>query len=50
MTHSHHFVLSTPDGTESLGVCKFCGEEKLFSNAEPKPHRYYGGYIKLEVA
>ncbi len=50
MICTHHFVLSTPNSTESLGVCKFCGDEKLFSNAPPEAKRWLGGYIKLEVA
>ncbi len=51
MTHSHHFVLSTPDGNRpSLGVCKLCGAEREFSNAEPDPTRWLGRYPDMSNA
>lgn len=31
----HHWVIETPNGPTSSGVCKFCGDERTFVNAEP---------------
>jgi len=31
-TGSHWWVIATPDGTFSNGVCRYCGEQKLFAN------------------
>ncbi len=28
----HHWVIDTPDGAMSGGVCRLCGEHKLFAN------------------
>lgn len=29
----HHWVIDSPEGATSKGVCKLCGAEKQFSNA-----------------
>ena len=29
----HHYVLEEPDGPESTGVCKKCGDEKVHTNS-----------------
>ena len=29
----HHYVLEEPDGPESTGVCKKCGDEKVHINS-----------------
>lgn len=35
MICTHHWLIPTPKGEYSLGVCKFCGgEKKLFQNTE----------------
>ena len=31
--HAHHWVIATPDGAMSRGVCKICGLEKEFPNS-----------------
>ncbi len=28
----HHWLIETPDGPVSKGVCKYCREEKFFDN------------------
>ena len=30
---AHYWVIDRPDGPESEGVCKLCGEKKAFSNS-----------------
>jgi len=30
---SHHWVIESPGGRQSLGVCKRCGAKKLFFNS-----------------
>lgn len=29
----HHWVIESPNGSSSRGVCKFCGEERIFNNS-----------------
>ena len=29
----HHYVLEEPDGPESNGICKKCGDEKVHTNS-----------------
>jgi len=29
----HHWLIGTPSGAFSKGICKFCGEEKEFANS-----------------
>jgi len=31
----HHFLLPEPDGLESLGRCKKCGDERIHENTIP---------------
>jgi len=31
-TCTHHWIIETPNGPISKGVCKLCGEEREFSN------------------
>ena len=31
----HYWVIESPHGPTSIGVCKFCGEEKEFKNFLP---------------
>lgn len=31
-TCSHHWIIETPDGPTSKGICKLCREEREFSN------------------
>jgi hypothetical protein len=31
--HIHYWLIGEPDGETSIGVCKFCGEEKVFYNS-----------------
>lgn len=33
---AHHWMLPAPAGGASVGVCKICGAERTFSNADPK--------------
>jgi hypothetical protein len=35
-TCRHHWIIETPSGPFSKGVCKLCGEERVFENL------YYG--------
>lgn len=30
---AHHWVISIASSRESIGICKLCGEEKLFTNS-----------------
>jgi hypothetical protein len=32
----HHWILETPSGPTSRGVCKLCGEEKDFPNSDTR--------------
>ena len=32
----HYWLIDSPDGAISKGVCKFCGEEKDFYNSIPE--------------
>ena len=29
----HYWRIEVPDGRKSMGVCKYCGEEKEFTNS-----------------
>lgn len=29
----HHWIIETPEGPTSKGVCKLCGAEKTFKNS-----------------
>jgi hypothetical protein len=40
-TCRHHWIIETPSGPFSKGVCKLCGEEKTFENL-------YYGYSQAE--
>jgi len=31
----HHWVIESPDGPTSIGICKYCGAVKEFSNFLP---------------
>ena len=31
--HAHHFIFETPNGHESVGTCKHCGETKSLANS-----------------
>jgi len=31
----HHWLIETPHGPTSWGICKHCGERREFSNASP---------------
>jgi hypothetical protein len=33
-TCTHHWVIATPDGHFSRGICKHCGSERDFENSE----------------
>ena len=37
MTCVHRYLVATPAGEFSLGVCKWCGAERQFRNYEPSP-------------
>ena len=40
ITCAHHWVIDRPGGPESEGVCKLCGEKRVFSNSvDTNPHR-----------
>ena len=43
-TCCHHWVIDSPNGQFSKGVCKNCHEEKLFRNSlrDTNPVRQYG--------
>ena len=30
---SHHWIIKTPEGSVSIGICKLCGKEKEFINS-----------------
>jgi len=30
---AHHWIIETPDGPISKGVCRHCGEERKFNNS-----------------
>ena len=32
----HYWLIDSPDGATSRGICKFCGEEKYFYNSVPE--------------
>ncbi len=31
--HAHHWVIEAPNGAESSGLCRICGEQRCFKNA-----------------
>ncbi len=33
--HAHYWIIETPDGLTSKGVCKRCGTERNFPNIMP---------------
>ncbi len=37
VTCVHHWVIESPEGPISRGMCKFCGAEDLFQNYIPYP-------------
>ncbi|MDD5082496.1 MAG: hypothetical protein PHU08_03885 [Dehalococcoidales bacterium] len=50
----HHWVIETPDGPSSRGVCKYCGTEKEFNNSFLRDSTYimkksWGGRRHLDV-
>ncbi len=52
MAHAHHWLIETPDGLTSKGVCKKCGEVRTFPNAmrENKLRQLdYSRRIKIEL-
>jgi len=32
----HYWILPEPDGETCIGICKFCGEKRIFYNGLPK--------------
>jgi hypothetical protein len=34
---THHWLLATPNGETSRGVCKYCGAIRHFKNSEDPP-------------
>ena len=38
-TCSHHWMLSSPAGDSTAGVCKFCGAVRRFNDAYQAPTR-----------
>ena len=32
VTCRHHWLIETPDGPTSPGICRLCGEERVFEN------------------
>ena len=32
VTCRHHWLIETPEGPTSLGICRLCGEERMFEN------------------
>lgn len=36
--HAHHWLIATPKGEYSEGVCKFCDEKRLFCNVAKVSH------------
>ena len=46
---AHHWELEPLSAAESVGVCKLCGETRVFSNREqvgPKPGWQYNRKVK----
>lgn len=44
----HYWIIESPNGPTSRGVCKFCGAEKEFDNYGPDA-RWYGDISELVV-
>jgi len=40
MICTHRWILPSPNGPTSLGVCKHCGEEKRFHNSFDETEAY----------
>jgi len=36
MDHHHHWLIAEPEGATSTGVCKQCGEVRVFRNWLPE--------------
>ena len=32
VTCQHHWLIEAPEGPTSLGICRMCGEERMFEN------------------
>ena len=37
-TCTHHWIIATPNGHFSRGICKHCGSEREFENSESERH------------
>ncbi len=37
VNHAHHYIVDTPNGPTSEGVCKTCGATKRFPNCIEEP-------------
>jgi len=35
---THYWIIASPDGPTSRGICKYCGAEKEFKNYVPYPN------------
>jgi len=35
--HPHYWLIATPAGPESEGICQVCGEHRMFKNGEQDP-------------
>lgn len=35
VVHTHHWIIEFPHGPYSNGVCKICGDDRIFSNSAP---------------
>lgn len=36
VTCQHFWVIESPNGSDSRGICKFCGEERVFANSKER--------------
>lgn len=41
----HFWLIDTPDGETSQGVCRFCGAVKTFLNYVPTKRGFSAGYL-----
>ena len=40
--HSHHWVIDSPNGSESFGICKICFDKRNFKNSQEVSLRWRG--------
>lgn len=46
---AHHWIIESPKGPTSRGICRFCGAKSEFNNYVPYPSSQVAKYIPPEL-